>query len=440
MNISIDDVISDLDNVRGARLSGRVTAVQGLLAEVEGISHYIGLGGRVHLCSRSGHVLRGEVVGSRGDVSLIMPFGDLDDVGTGCLVTLAEEERFICPDPSWLGRIIDALGIPIDSQEPLKAGKVPYHIRQRPPQAHKRRRVGDKLDIGVRAVNCFATTCRGQRMGVFAGSGVGKSVLLSMFARNTEAEVVVIGLVGERGREVREFLEDHLGAEGLARSVVVVATSDEPALMRRQAAHMALTIAEFFRDQGHQVLCLIDSVTRFAMAMREIGLSAGEPPASKGYTPSVFAELPRLLERAGPGVSDGSITGLFTVLVEGDDFNEPVTDTVRGILDGHIILDRAIADRGRYPAMNVLRSISRMMPACNSESENALVEQARSLLASYDEMADLIRIGAYRKGSDAKIDEAIRVFPLLENMLRQSPDEVADFEEGYHRLAEIMSI
>ena len=261
-----------------------------------------------------------------------------------------------------------------------------------------------------------------------------------MMARYTSCDVAVIGLVGERGREAREFIEDDLGPEGLKRSVVVVSTSDESPLMRRQAAYVTLAVAEHFRDQGHDVLCLMDSVTRFAMAQREISLSAGEPPASKGYTPTVFAELPRLLERAGPGVGKGSITGLFTVLVDGDDHNEPIADAVRGILDGHIVLDRAIADRGRYPAVNVLRSVSRTMPGCNNDEENALVRRARRLLATYEDMAELIRLGAYRQGTDPAVDEAIHYYPMLENFLGQAKREATTLGECYAMLANILGM
>jgi flagellum-specific ATP synthase len=346
----------------------------------------------------------------------------------------------IYPDTSWLGRVIGALGEAADDKGPLINGALAYPIRNQPPAAHRRQRVAGKVDLGVRSLNTFLTCCRGQRMGIFAGSGIGKSVLLSMIARYTSADVIVIGLVGERGREVQEFIQDDLGPEGLKRSVVVVATSDQPPLLRRQSALMTLTIAEYFRDQGKDVLCLIDSVTRFAMAQREIGLSVGEPPASKGYTPTVFAELPKLLERAGPGgPGQGSITGLFTVLVEGDDMNEPVSDAVRGILDGHIVLDRAIAERGRYPAVNVLRSISRTMPGCNSEGENAIVGRARQLIAAYEDMGEMIRLGAYRPGSDARTDEAIRYYPAIEGFLSQGKLEPTNLQAGYEGLSQILN-
>jgi flagellum-specific ATP synthase len=277
-------------------------------------------------------------------------------------------------------------------------------------------------------------------MGIFSGSGVGKSVLLSMLARNTDADITIVGLIGERGREVQEFIEDNLGEEGLRRTIVVVATSDEPALVRRQAAYLTLTLAEYFRDLGKDVLCLMDSVTRFAQAQREIGLAAGEPPTSKGYTPTVFSELPRLLERAGPGRrGSGSITGLFTVLVEGDNHNEPIADATRSILDGHIVMDRSIAERGRFPAIDVLRSVSRTMPNATSPEYRPAVIEARRLLSVYGDMEELIRLGAYRRGSDPQVDEAIRLNPELEDFLRQDREETTTLAEGYARLAAIVA-
>jgi flagellum-specific ATP synthase len=342
------------------------------------------------------------------------------------------------PSEGWLGRVVNALGEPIDGLGPLPPGPAPYSFRSSPPPAHARRRVGAPLDLGVRALNTFVTCCRGQRMGIFSGSGVGKSVLLSMLARNVAADVSVIGLVGERGREVQEFLQDDLGPAGLARSVVVVSTSDEPALMRRQAAYLTLAIAEFFRDLHKDVLVLMDSVTRFAMAQREIGLSAGEPPTAKGYTPTVFTELPRLLERAGPGTDEGTITGVFTVLVDGDDHNEPVADAVRGILDGHIVMERAIAERGRYPAINVLKSISRTMPRAADPEFLPVITRAKQVMATYADMEELIRLGAYRPGSSPDVDEAIALHDLLEDFLRQMKDDSTSLTDGYRLLAEIL--
>jgi flagellum-specific ATP synthase len=330
------------------------------------------------------------------------------------------------------------MGEPIDGKGPLPQGPAPVPYRNSPPSAHSRKRVGKPLDLGVRALNTFLTCCRGQRLGIFAGSGVGKSVLLSMLARNADADISVIGLVGERGREVQEFLQDDLGEEGLARSVVVVATSDEPALMRRQAAYLTLAVAEYFRDEGRDVMCMMDSVTRFAMAQREIGLSTGEPPTTKGYTPTVFTELPRLLERAGPGADEGTITGIFTVLVDGDDHNEPVADAVRGILDGHIVMERAIAERGRYPAINILKSVSRTMPKSADPAFLPIITRARQMMATYSDMEELVRLGAYRTGSNAEVDEAIKLNPILEDFLRQAKDEVASIEEGYRRLQQIV--
>ncbi|MCC6470716.1 MAG: flagellar protein export ATPase FliI [Alphaproteobacteria bacterium] len=432
------NLIADVERIPAHRYFGRVTGVLGMLVEVGGVQRVLSIGERCGVLTRDDRAVPCEVVGFRADRVLLMPFTTLDGVGLGCKVEVLGHDPVIYPDISWLGRVVDAMGQPIDGKGPLKMGSVAYRLRSQPPPAHMRQRVGAKIDLGVRALNTFLTMCRGQRVGIFAGSGVGKSVLLSMLARYTASDVNVIGLIGERGREVQEFLEDDLGEMGRARSVVVVATSDESPLMRRQAAHLAMTVAEYFRDLDRNVLCMMDSITRFAMAQREIGLSAGEPPTSKGYTPTVFAELPRLLERAGPGTGAGSITGMFTVLVEGDDMNEPIADAVRGILDGHVVLDRAIAERGRYPAINVLRSISRVMPNCNTVEENALVRKARALMAAYDDMAELIRIGAYRQGSDAGVDAAIAVQPKLEAFLNQDRAECELLPGGYAKLAEIL--
>jgi flagellum-specific ATP synthase len=439
MSLSVSALLSDVDRIPELRRYGRIDGVQGLLVEAAGIGNVLSVGERCRIEGRTREVLS-EVVGFRQGKALLMPFSSLEGIGLGCRVEVAEANPVLHPHPGWLGRVINSLGQPVDGKGPLPQGPVAYPIRNIPPPAHSRQRVSGKLDLGVRAMNAFLTTCRGQRMGIFAGSGVGKSSILSMMARHTTADISVVGLIGERGREAREFIEDDLGEEGLARSVVIVATSDESALLRRQAAYVTMTVAEYFRDLNRDVLCLMDSVTRFAMAQREISLSVGEPPASKGYTPTVFAELPRLLERAGPGAEgQGSITGLFTVLVDGDDHNEPIADAVRGILDGHVVLDRAIAERGRYPAINILRSVSRTMPGCNTPEENELIAHARRLLALYDDMAELIRLGAYRKGSDPGVDEAIHYFPAIEAFLAQRKDEKTDLASCYTQLAQIFA-
>jgi len=432
---ALAEQIADIDAVD---IYGRVVGVRGLMVEVAGPIHAMSVGARVVIETSPSRSIPCEVIGFAGANAVLMPFGGLDGVRRGCRAVIANAAALVRPSAAWLGRVVNAMGEPIDGKGPLPAGASPVPCRNSPPPAHARRRVGEPLDLGVRTINTFLTCCRGQRLGIFAGSGVGKSVLLSMLARNVDADVSVIGLVGERGREVQEFLQDDLGEEGLARSVVVVATSDEPALMRRQAAYLTLAIAEYFRDDGKDVLCLMDSVTRFAMAQREIGLSAGEPPTAKGYTPTVFTELPKLLERAGPGVDEGTITGIFTVLVDGDDHNEPVADAVRGILDGHIVMQRSIAERGRYPAINVLKSVSRTMPRSAHPDYLPLITRARQIMATYADMEELIRLGAYRAGSSAEVDEAISLHKPLEDFLRQGKGEASGLMEGYQRLAQIL--
>jgi flagellum-specific ATP synthase len=438
--VNISTMLNELGRLPVHRVFGRVSAVQGLLVEVTGVQGNLSVGDRCNLIARDERRVACEVVGFRDGRALVMPFGTLEGVGLSCRAEIGDSQPAIFPSDDWLGRVVNAMGRPIDELGPLSSGSDPYPIKNSPPPAHTRKRIGSKVDLGVRALNTFTTCCHGQRMGIFAGSGVGKSTILSMMARYTNADVTVVGLVGERGREAREFIEDDLGPEGLARSVVVVATSDEPPLMRRQAAYVTLAVAEYFRNQGKNVLCLMDSVTRFAMAQREISLSAGEPPAAKGYTPTVFAELPRLLERAGPGRKrTGNITGLFTVLVEGDDHNEPISDAVRGILDGHIVLNRSIAERGRYPAIDVLKSISRTMPACNTDEQNSLLDQARKYISTYEDMAELIRLGAYRKGSNPEVDEAMIYYPRLEEFMRQTKEDHSDLETCYRLLAEALT-
>ncbi|MCD0419072.1 flagellar protein export ATPase FliI [Rhodopseudomonas sp. BR0M22] len=433
---ALAEQIGDIDSVN---TYGRVVGVRGLMVEIAGPIHAMSVGARIVVETGAHRSIPCEVIGFTGNNAIVMPFAGLEGVRRGCRAIIANAAAQVRPSPHWLGRVVNALGEPIDGKGPLVQGPSPMSFRNQPPPAHSRKRVGAPLDLGVRALNTFLTCCRGQRMGIFAGSGVGKSVLLSMLARNVDAAVSVIGLIGERGREVQEFLQDDLGEEGLARSVVVVATSDEPALMRRQAAYLTLAIAEYFRDNDKDVLCLMDSVTRFAMAQREIGLSAGEPPTAKGYTPTVFTELPKLLERAGPGLGEGTITGIFTVLVDGDDHNEPVADAVRGILDGHIVMQRAIAERGRYPAINVLKSVSRTMPKSADPAYLPLIKRARQIMGTYADMEELIRLGAYRPGSSAEVDEAVRLHEPLEDFLRQGKDEATSLQSGYAQLEQILS-
>ncbi|MPS71230.1 MAG: flagellar protein export ATPase FliI [Novosphingobium sp.] len=418
---------------------GRVVAVRGALIEVEGLSGAAQIGSRVTLNSPTGTV-EAEVTGLDRGIAHCMPFSEPQGIASGSRADLSASQFALRPSSQWLGRMVDGLGRPIDGKGPLEQGAMLRKIKASPPPASARARVGSRLSTGVRALDLFAPLCRGQRLGLFAGSGVGKSVLLSMLARWTECDVAVIGLIGERGREVQEFVQDDLGEEGLARSVVVVATSDEPALMRRQAAWTTLTVAEHFRDQGLNVLCLMDSVTRFAMAQREIGLASGEPPATKGYTPTVFAELPRLLERAGPGLpGQGAITGLFTVLVDGDDHNEPVADAVRGILDGHIVITRKIAERGRYPAIDVLKSVSRTLPHALGDEENRIRLAARREMATYNDMEEMVRLGAYRAGSSAEVDRAVAVAPMIEELLKQGKGERGFAQESFEMLAALMA-
>ncbi|MBA4011209.1 MAG: flagellum-specific ATP synthase FliI [Phenylobacterium sp.] len=438
-------LVAAVERIDPLTVSGRVAAVNGLLIEARGGLTRLAVGARAEIERRADKPLAAEVVGFRETRALLMPFGPVEGVAPGAEIRIEPQGSAVRPTTAWLGRIVDAFGEPIDGLGPLPQGTAAYPLRAAPPAAHARGRVGERLDLGVRSMNVFTTCCRGQRLGVFAGSGVGKSVLLSMLAKQSDCDVVVVGLIGERGREVREFIEETLGEEGLKRAIVVVATSDEPALKRRQAAYMTLAIAEFLRDQDLEVLCMMDSVTRFAMAQREIGLAAGEPPTTKGYTPTVFTELPKLLERAGPGpirpdgTTAGPITGIFTVLVDGDDHNEPIADAVRGILDGHIVMERAIAERGRFPAINVLKSISRTMPGCHLPHEREIVKSARQSLSAYANMEELIRIGAYRAGADPQVDRAIALNPALEAFLGQDKDEATSLDDSFNILAHILN-
>lgn len=435
MSPDVTDFVSTLrTQVRHApavRRLGRVAAVTGLIIESEGPN--VGLGELCLLSSeRDRFEVMAEVVGFRGERVLLMPLGDTTGLHAGCPVAACDRPPLPVAGPALLGRVLDALGRPFDS-----LGPVPLHrgaTTNRPPHPLRRQRIKDVFPTGVRALDTFTPFGRGQRLGLFAGSGVGKSTLLGMIARSAQADVVVIALVGERGREVREFLEKDLGPEGLARSVVVVATSDTPAPLRLRAATTATAIAEGYRDAGQNVLLLMDSVTRFAMAQREIGLAIGEPPATRGYTPSVFALLPRLLERAGAG-EQGAITALYTVLVEGDDMNEPVADTVRGILDGHLVLSRALAHANHYPAIDVLESVSRLTRDICSPAEVELAARAREALALHKKNEDLITVGAYQAGANPELDRAVALHPAIKAFLRQSVDEATPRSEAFARLA-----
>ena len=381
-----------------------------------------------------------EVVGFAGDQVRLVAYDDLRGIRSGARIRPEAHLGMAWPSAGWIGRVIDPMGEPLDDQGPLPRGERGYPLQVRAAAAYDRRPLGGRIDLGVRAMNLFTPCCVGQRLGIFAGSGVGKSTLLSMIARQSSADVMVIGLIGERGREVGEFLNNALGEAGRRRCIVVVATSDLPAMLRRRAAYLTVAIAEALRDAGLNVLCLMDSVTRFAMALREIYLAAGEVPATRGYPPSVFAELPRLLERTGPGTGTGSITALFTVLVDGDDDDEPVSDAVRGILDGHVMLSRKIAESGRFPAIDVLRSVSRTAPGCYGAAERPLVARARRLMSAYADMAELIQLGAYRSGADPVVDEAIACRAPLERLLGQEVDEPWTPGAEFERLEAVLAM
>lgn len=431
---------TELANRTLGEVEGRVAAMSGLGVDVLGLGGLVAIGDRVVMAVRDGQDVDASIVGFAGGRCQAMSYGAPEGVTLDCRVRAAVPPTIgaLAVSDGWIGRVLDPLGRPLDGKGVLPRGVVARSVCNAAPDAVGRLRLGPRLDLGIRALDLFATCRIGQRLGLFSGAGVGKSTLLSMLARNAACDVIVLALVGERGREVREFLEDDLGRAGLERSVVVVATSDAPPLMRREAASAAMTIAEHFRDQGKSVLLLLDSVTRYCQALREIGIAAGEPLASRGYPSSMFAELPRLLERAGPGPRDqrghGYITALFTVLVEGEDFDDPVADTVRGILDGHVILDRRISERGRHPAIDVLRSLSRSVPGCNSDEENALTRRARGILATHEDMADMIRLGAYRAGTSPDVDAAIRLAPRIEAVLRQDRAESTGLEASFEML------
>lgn len=423
--------VSRLDTVR---VNGRVAQVIGVLVEAHGPACGVGEICEID-CGRNKGMVMAEVVGFRESRTLLMPFGTVSDIRPGCQVMATGSSLRVPVGRGLLGRVLDGLGRPLDGKGPIQAeGEVTAAAE--PPHPLSRRRITENLSLGVRAMDGLLTVGRGQRVGIFAGSGVGKSTLLGMMARNTAADVNVIALIGERGREVRDFLEKDLGEEGLARSVVIVATSDQVPVVRLRGAQVATGIAEYFRDQGLDVLLMMDSVTRVAWAQREIGLAAGEPPTTRGYTPSVFAVLPQLLERSGTS-TEGSITGLYTVLVEGDDMNEPVADTVRGILDGHIVLSRDLAARNHYPAIDVLSSVSRLMSEITGKEHRSCAGKLRDVLATHKASEDLINIGAYAHGSNPKIDFALTKIDAVNGFLKQAVDEPTNFDGASAALREI---
>ncbi|PLR87469.1 flagellar protein export ATPase FliI [Bacillus sp. V33-4] len=430
------DLIDHIGELDSFKRYGRVKRVVGLMIESQGPQSSIGDLCYIHVGNNRKKVIQAEVVGFREENVILMPYTTVQDISPGSLVEATLKPLEIKVGASLVGSVIDSLGMPLDGSA-LTKGLTAVPTEQAPPNPMSRPPINEAIDVGVRMIDSLLTVGTGQRIGIFAGSGVGKSTLLGMIARNTTADLNVIGLIGERGREVREFIERDLGPEGLKKSIVVVATSDQPALMRIKGAFTATAIAEYFRDKGLKVMLMMDSVTRVAMAQREIGLAVGEPPTTKGYTPSVFAVLPKLLERTGTN-QHGSITSFYTVLVDGDDMNEPIADSVRGILDGHFVLDRNLANKGQFPAVDVLKSISRIMNYIVPEPHVKAAESLREALSTYINSEDLINIGAYKKGSSKEIDTAIQLYPKILSFLKQGTHEKVSMEESVQALFRLM--
>ncbi len=428
LHLNPDKYDAALEHMHYRKL-GRIVNVVGLTIESAGPDAK--MGDMCLITTSSGRVITSEVVGFRNNMTLLMPYENTEGIGAGCIVENLEKPLAVQVGDFLIGQMLDGLGRPMT--EFSATGETWYPLDAASPDAMTRTMISEALPLGVKAVDGMITVGKGQRIGIFAGSGVGKSTLMGMFARNTQAELNVIALIGERGREVREFIERDLGPEGMKRSVVVCATSDKPALERKKAAQTATAIAEYFRDQGKDVLLMMDNLTRFSMAQREIGLATGEPPVTRGYPPSVYSEMPKLLERAGRNTK-GSITGLYAVLVDGDDFNEPITDLVRGILDGHIMLSRRLGAKGHYPAIDVMLSISRCMTMVTSKEHRAAASKLKAVMATYDEAEDLINIGAYKKGSNKNIDYAIAKIDAVNDFLCQDVNEKVEFSDTEKRL------
>ena len=434
-NLGLNQILRHIENKLPYEKIGKIIASRGMVYEAS-VPRAV-LGSNVEFVAENGERSLGEVVAIQGQNCMVMPYDEISGINSETRIHLKDivTEVNICA--GMLGRVIDFQGKPLDNKGPIEGTFERRSIFGTPMNPLDRPPIREALDTGINSINCFITAGKGQRLAIMAGSGVGKSVLMGMIARNTNADINVIALIGERGREVLEFIQSDLGEEGLKRSVVVVATSDTSALIKTKAAYTATTIAEYFRDQGQDVLLMMDSITRFAMANREISLSTGEPPGQKGYTPSVFAKLPKLMERAGTKKGAGTITGIYTVLVEGGDMDEPIADAVRGISDGHIVLSRQLAARNHYPAIDVLASISRVMPKVARKEHRIVASHLRDLLAAYKESEDLITVGAYARGSNAKVDKAIMIYDDLINLLRQQVEESFSIEELFDRMIDI---
>lgn len=430
--MDIDNLLKQIEQTDTYKRYGKVVRIIGIMIESVGPEANIGEVCLIHHENKQAKPILCEVVGFNHENLILMPYTEVNEIGPGCLVESTGNPLMIKVGRGLVGSAIDALGMPLDGSL-LPKGLISRATEQSPPNPLLRPPINEPIQVGVRAIDSLLTVGKGQRIGIFAGSGVGKSTLLGMIARNSEADINVIALIGERGREVREFIETDLGEEGLRKSIVVVATSDQPALMRIKGAYTATAISEYFRDLGFNVNLMMDSVTRVAMAQREIGLAVGEPPTTKGYTPSVFSILPKLLERTGTN-RKGTITAFYTVLVDGDDMNEPIADAVRGILDGHFVLDRSLAEKGQYPAINVLKSVSRVMNQIVDEPHLAAAQKMRSLLATYEENVELIQIGAYKHGTNAQIDEAIAFNSVILSYLKQDVFEKEIFGESIEKM------
>ncbi|MCG1028701.1 flagellar protein export ATPase FliI [Virgibacillus halodenitrificans] len=435
--MNIQPLLKAIDQSNPYKKYGKVIRVVGIMIESQGPEANIGDVCYIHASTSDRPPVLSEVVGFNNEKIILMPYSELTEIGPGCLVESEGRPLSVKIGRGLIGKVVDSLGKNLDKTD-LPKGLSNYLTEQTPPNPMFRQPINEPIQVGVKAIDSLLTVGKGQRIGIFAGSGVGKSTLLGMIARNSSADVNVIALIGERGREVKEFIEKDLGKEGLKKSIVVAATSDQPALMRIKGAYTATAISEYFRDQGLNVNLMMDSVTRVAMAQREVGLATGEPPTTKGYTPSVFATLPKLLERAGTN-EVGTITAFYTVLVDGDDMNEPIADTVRGILDGHFIMDRKLAERGQFPAINTLKSISRIMNQITDKEHKNLAQQMRSLLAVYEENSELIQIGAYKRGTDPEIDRAINFYPKIQSFLKQEIFETISLEDSINKMKALLN-